>query len=145
MLPYAVCWLIAMVIFLVIEGLTATALVSLWFAVGALAALVSSFLVPSFTVQVVVFLIVSCLAFALLRPLVKKRFTPRTEATNAQRFIGAEAVVTQTIDNLAATGQVSLKGQTWTARSRDNVPLEPGTRVTVLAIEGVKVIVQPIE
>lgn len=145
MLPYAVCWLIAIVIFLVIEGLTATALVSLWFAVGALAALVSSFFVPSLTVQVVIFLIVSCLAFALLRPLVKKHFTPRTEATNAQRFIGAEAVVTQTIDNLAATGQVSLKGQTWTARSRDNVPLEPGTRVTVLAIEGVKVIVQPIE
>lgn len=145
MLPYAVCWLIAIVIFLVIEGLTATALVSLWFAVGALAALVSSFFVPSFTVQVVIFLIVSCLAFALLRPLVKKHFTPRTEATNAQRFIGAEAVVTQTIDNLAATGQVSLKGQTWTARSRDNVPLEPGTRVTVLSIEGVKVIVQPIE
>ena len=53
--------------------------------------------------------------------------------------------ITQTIDNLAATGQVSLKGQTWTARGRDNVPLEPGTRVTVLAIEGVKVIVQPIE
>lgn len=145
MLPYAVCWLIAIIIFLVIEGLTATALVSLWFAVGALAALVSSFFVPSFTVQVVIFLIVSCLAFALLRPLVKKHFTPRTEATNAQRFIGAEAVVTQTIDNLAATGQVSLKGQTWTARGRDNVPLEPGTRVTVLAIEGVKVIVQPIE
>lgn len=145
MLPYYVVWLIAIVMFLVIEGLTATALVSLWFAVGALAALIASFFAPSFTAQVVIFLIVSCLAFALLRPLVKKHFNPGTEATNAQRFVGAEAVVTQTIDNLAATGQVSLKGQIWTARSRDNAPLEPGTRVTVLAIEGVKVIVQPVE
>ena len=145
MLPYCVIWLIAIIIFLVVEGLTAAALVSMWFAVGALAALITSIFIDSFVIQVIVFLIVSCLAFALVRPLVRKYFTPKTEVTNAQRLIGQEAVVTQTVDNLAATGQVSLKGQTWTARARDNTPLEPGTRVTVLAIEGVKVIVEPIE
>lgn len=141
-----VVWLIALIAFAVIEALTATALVSIWFSVGALAALIVSFFCGSFWVQLFVFLIVSCLVFALVRPLARKYFAPRMmERTNADRLIGEEAIVTETIDNLASAGQVSVKGRTWSARGEDNAPIEAGRRVTVLRIEGVKAIVRPID
>ena len=84
--------------------------------------------------------------FALLRPLVRRYVTPRTERTNADRLIGREAVVTQQIDNISGTGQVRVGGQIWTARSENenDPPVEPGVKATVLRIEGVKLIVQPV-
>ena len=93
-----------------------------------------------------VFLLLSCLCFALLRPLVRRYVTPRTERTNADRLIGREAVVTQQIDNISGTGQVRVGGQIWTARSgnENDPPVEPGVKATVLRIEGVKLIVQPV-
>ena len=79
---------------------------------------------------------------ALLRPLARKYFTPGTHRTNADRLVGQEAVVTETIDNLAGAGQASIGGQIWTARGEDNTPIEAGARVQVLRIEGVKLIVR---
>ena len=135
-------WLVAIIAFAVIEALTPSALVSIWFAVGALIALIVSFLTPTVWVQVVVFFVVSIGVLALLRPLTKKYFTPKTSATNADRWVGEVGVVTQRVDNFAATGQVSLKGQVWTARSEDDSVLEDGAHVQVVRIEGVKVIVK---
>lgn len=138
-------WLIALIVFALLEAATPTALVTIWFAAGSLVSLILAFFVPSFWAQLAVFLVVSCLCFALVRPLARKYFTPKTSPTNADALIGREAVVTQTIDNLAAAGQVQLRGQTWSARGEDNAPIEAGVRVTVLRIEGVKLIVRPIE
>ena len=133
-------WLIAMIVFAGVEAATPTALVSIWFALGALGALIASVVTHSFWIQLVVFLLLSCLCFALLRPLVRRYVTPRTERTNA------EAVVTQQIDNISGTGQVRVGGQIWTARSENenDPPVEPGVKATVLRIEGVKLIVQPV-
>lgn len=144
--PYLpVVWLAAIILFAIVEALTASALVSIWFSVGALAALIVSFCTRNFWVQLVVFFVVSIAVLALVRPLTKRYFTPKTERTNAEALVGREAVVTETVDNLAATGLVQLRGQTWTARSVDNAPLTPGTRVTVVRLEGVKVIVKAAE
>ena len=143
--PMPVIWLIAIILFAVVEGLTATALVSIWFAIGAMGALIASFITTNFWVQLAVFLVVSCLVFALLRPLVRRHITPEVEPTNAQRLVGEEALVTETVDNLAGQGQVSIHGQVWTARSTDDAPLTAGTKVTVRRIEGVKLIVSPPE
>ena len=112
-------WLIAMIVFAGVEAATPTALVSIWFALGALGALIASVVTHSFWIQLVVFLLLSCLCFALLRPLVRRYVTPRTERTNADRLIGREAVVTQQIDNISGTGQVRVGGQIWTARSEN--------------------------
>ena len=68
------------------------------------------------------------------------RDVPRTP-TNADRLIGETAVVTAAIDNLAAKGEVTVKGQIWTARSEDGEAIGSGERVTVKKIEGVKLIV----
>lgn len=141
-IPPALIWLGALILFAVVEALTPSALVSIWFSVGALGALIASFITQNFWIQLAVFLVVSCVAFALLRPLAKKYFTPGTQRTNADRLIGQEAIVTETIDNLAGVGQASIGGQIWTARGDDNTPIEAGTRVQVLRIEGVKLIVR---
>ena len=124
------------------EALTPSALISIWFSAGSLGALIAACLTGNIWIQVAVFLVVSCAAFALLRPLARKYFTPGTHRTNADRLVGQEAVVTETIDNLAGAGQASIGGQIWTAWGRDNTPIEAGARVQVLRIEGVKLIVR---
>ena len=93
--------------------------------------------------QIFWFVIVSVATLVLTRPLVKRYVDSRSVATNADRSIGRTAVVTERIDNLAAAGAVKLDGVVWTARSTDDaVAIETGERVTVRAIEGVKLIVE---
>lgn len=144
-IPFAAIWLAGIILFAVLEAVTASALVSIWFAVGSLAALITSFITDIFWIQVVVFFVVSIAVLCLVRPLSKKYFTPKTQATNADRLVGEQAIVTEEIDNLAATGQVRLKGQIWTARSEGEEKIPSGARVTVVRIEGVKVIVKQAE
>ena len=120
-------WLALIVVFAVIEGAT-TALTTVWFIGGALAALAAALLH----------------AELWLRPLVKKYLRPRTVRTNAAGNIGREAIVTEAIDNLHETGAVRLSGVEWTARSADGSPVAVGTVVRIDAIEGVKLIVTPV-
>ena len=137
-------WLIAMVLFGVLEAVT-VGLTSIWFAVGALAALIAASFEAAVLVQIVIFLVVSFLTLLLVRPLAQRYINDRKEATNADRVIGQEAVVIQTINNLKGEGQVSVSGAVGTARSQEESPIPAGTQVRVLRIEGVKVIVAPAE
>ena len=105
----SICWLIALIALLVLEAAT-VGLVSLWFAAGALCALLTSFFVDNIWVQFAVFLVVSFVCLIAIRPLARRYVNPRRVATNADRVIGAEGVVTQAIDNLRAQGQVSVSG-----------------------------------
>ena len=54
-------------------------------------------------------------------------------------------MVTQTISNPAAQGEIKIMGQHWTARSADGREIPEGTMVRVLEIVGVKAIVEPME
>lgn len=140
----SICWLIALIALLVLEAAT-VGLVSLWFAAGVLCALLTSFFVDNIWVQFAVFLVVSFVCLIAIRPLARRYVNPRRVATNADRVIGAEGVVTQAIDNLRAQGQVSVSGAPWTARTEEGCPAVPaGSRVKVLRIEGVKLIVAPL-
>ena len=139
-----IVWLAALIVLLVVEAAT-VALVCLWFAAGALCALIVSFFVESVWVQLAVFLAVSLVCLLALRPLAKKYMDPRRVATNADRAVGAEGVVTEAIDNLKAQGQVRVDGAPWTARTEpDAPPIPAGAAVRVLRIEGVKLIVAPL-
>lgn len=134
-------WLVAMVVLLVIEAVV-PGLISIWFALGALAALISALFHAPIWLQLVWFVVVSVLALILTRPLVKKYVNSRITPTNADMGIGRDAVVTEQIDNLHARGAVLLDGKTWTARMADeNDRAEVGETVRVLRIEGVKLIV----
>lgn len=135
-------WVAALVVFLIVEAVTA-GLVSIWFVFGSLVALICAALGAAVWLQIFWFVIVSVATLVLTRPLVKRYVDSRSVATNADRSIGRAAVVTERIDNLAATGAVKLDGVVWTARSTDDaVAIETGERVTVHAIEGVKLIVE---
>ena len=134
-------WLIALVVFAVVEAATA-GLVCIWFAVGALAALLAGLFGAGILVQVVVFAVVSAVALAATRPLVRRMTAGKAVATNADRVLGAAAKVTETIDNADSSGAVYVDGKTWTARSADGSVIHAGERVEVTAMEGVKLFVK---
>ena len=137
-------WLIFTVVTAVLEGLTVQ-LVSVWFAIGGLAACITSLFTDSIPIQAVVFVVVTAIALVVTRPLVKKLRKKKAEPTNADRYIGKTAVVVERIDNENATGLVKVDNQKWTARSVDGSPIEEGLTVTVAAIEGVKLMVRKVQ
>ncbi len=139
-------WLILVVVFGVIE-LCTSQLVSVWFVAGALAAAIcaNTFLQDQVVWQVVVFIGVSALALVLTRPLVKKLKKFDKAKTNSDRYIGRVGVVTVDIDPIKATGMVEVDGSKWTARSTTGDSIEAGTHVVVDSIEGVKLMVTPVQ
>ena len=142
MIQMSVFWLIAMVVLLIVEA-AVPGLISIWFALGALAALISALFHAPVWLQIVWFVVVSVLTLILTRPLVRKYVNNRVTPTNADMVIGKDAVVTEEIDNLHAKGAVLLDGKTWTARmDQENEKADPGETVRVLRIEGVKLIVE---
>ena len=139
-----VVWLVSMIVLLVIEGVV-PGLISIWFALGALAALVSALLHAPLWLQIVWFLVVSIAALALTRPLAKKYINAKTQPTNADMLIGKECVVRESIDNVLGAGAVSVDGKVWTARTEnDDIKVPEGSRAVVVRIEGVKLIVKPL-
>ena len=142
-MPMPALWLVLLVIFGIVEAAT-VGLTSIWFAAGALVAMVAALLHAPLWAQIVLFLAVSFVALLLMRPLAKKYLTPSFQPTNADRIIGQEAVVTETIDNLKGRGLVSVDGTVWTARAEDEEPIAAGTVVKVLLIVGFKVFVEAV-
>lgn len=135
-------WAAAIVFFALLEAATA-GLVSMWFIGGSLAAFIAALLHASVAVQIILFLVVSGLLLALLRPIARKYIMPKHESTNADRLIGKQALVTQRVDNLHETGAIKINGVLWTAKSDDGSEIEAGTLVSILRIEGAKVYVKP--
>ena len=137
-------WLLAAAAFLILEMLT-MGFTSIWFAVGALVGAVAARLYMPLGVQIAAFAVVSVVFLMLTRPLARKYLNSRTVKTNVDSLIGESCVVTQTIDNLKAEGQVLIKGQVWTARStEEDKVIQKDTKVKVIKISGVKLIVEPV-
>ena len=136
----SIIWLVSLVVFVVVEASTVT-VVSVWFALGALAALITSMLNAQAWLQILVFFVVSVAFLLLLRPAVRKYFTPKLQKTNADAVIGSVGLVTEDIDNVRSCGQVKLGAMVWTARSTTGEPIPAGTLIVANRIEGVKVYV----
>lgn len=137
-----IVWLILAVIFLVLEIMT-VALISVWFVLGAIAAMIAAMNGASLTVQISLMLVVSII-FLVLSYFVKKKYDIGTKfvPTNSDALIGQVGVVTQTIENLENVGLVKIRGQIWSAESAsDSVILEAEMKVIVEEIRGVKLIV----
>lgn len=139
----SVVWLILLVVFIAAEAATVQ-LVSVWFAVGALAAMVVSLLGGELWLQVVVFFILSIALLALLWPVAKKRLKPKVVATNADALVGRLCTVTEEIDPIEG-GRVRLGDVTWSARSKNGDRISAGARVRVLNIQGAKVFVEEVK
>lgn len=138
-----VFWLCAMIVLGIMEAAT-VGLVCIWFAGGALVALIAAALGAPIWLQIAVFLVVSAGLLALLRPFARKFINAKITATNVDANIGKTAVVVEPIDNLRGSGRVMLGSVDWTARSADGSIIEKDTLVRVLRIEGVKVCVERI-
>ncbi len=127
-----------MVIQILTMGLT-----TVWFAGGALAATLASLVGLPLMIQIILFLVVSGLLLFFTRPIAVKYFNKDRVRTNAESLVGRQAIVISEIDNLQGIGQVNVGGMEWSARTRDeNITMPVGTVVVVLAIDGVKLIVE---
>ena len=140
-----VVWLIAVILLLAVEAIV-PGLVSIWFAFGALGALIAALAGAALWLQIFWFLFLSVLTLIITRPLAKKYINSRIVPTNADSVIGKECVVTESIDNVLGTGAVTVDGKVWTARmEQNNEGARTGDRVRAVRIEGVKLIVSNME
>ena len=135
-------WLIAAVGFLVLEGMTFS-MVSVWFAAGSAAALLSCLFHPPFKVQAVVFIVVSVLCLAAFKPLTQ-RLRQKPTPTNGDRSLGREAKVLTPV-SAEETGRVRLDGVDWNARcATPGDTLARGQSCRVTEIHSTLLIVEPV-
>ena len=136
-------WILLAVGFLILEFAT-VALISIWFVIGSLVALMAAVLGAALWAQLLFFALVSLTMLLLVRPILQRFVTPHKVPTNIDAMVGQEALVTEPINNLDGTGAIKLNGLIWTARSETGNPIPAGALVTVQAVEGVKAIVLPV-
>ena len=134
-------WLGIVIVTLVIEIIT-QGLTTIWFSIGAAVAAVSTLWDPPIWVQIVIFCVLSVVIMLLARPFAKRMMQSNITPTNIDRLISEKAVVIKEINNKKGTGQVSVRDLEWLARSEDDSVIEKGETVTILRIEGVKLIVK---
>ena len=134
-------WVGVMALAAFLEMATMT-LVSIWCAVGALVCVFAAYFGASLQVQLLLFVGISILTAAVVRPLAKKYADPHKVPTNADRLLGMEGLVTETINNGHCTGAVYVDGKTWTARSADGEVIPKGELVEIERMESVKLIVR---
>lgn len=138
-------WLVLFVIFVAIE-LNTVQLVSIWFALGCIGAGIVGVITENqnLTYELIAFSVTTAIALIATRPFVKKVTRTEPTPTNADALLGQTAVVTEEINNIKATGAVTVKGIVWTARteadSTDVIPVD--SVVEILRIDGVKLIVK---
>lgn len=134
-------WIIFAVFMLVCEALT-TQLVSIWFVLGGVAAAISCIFTDNLLIQTLVFVFVSLISLIATRPLVKKFLKNKKQATNSDRLIGRIGIVTIDITNQSGEGQINVDGKIWSAKSSDDSEIKTGASVKIIAIEGVKLVVE---
>lgn len=139
-----VFWLIAAGVFFIIEMATIGFLV-FWLGIGALLAMVTSFITDSILIQVVVFVVTSTILLIFTRPLVNKFIkVPKETVTNAYSIIGKKAIVVKEINNIEGDGQIKVDGEVWSAKSNTDETISKDTEVEIVEIDGVKAVVKKI-
>lgn len=139
-----IVWFVLLIILVLAEASTVM-VVSLWFAAGALVAMITSMLGGPIWLQILLFIAVSATLLLTLRPVLKKFFTPKLTRTNVDAVIGKEGITMVTIDNLMAQGKIKLNGMEWSARSTSGESIPENVRVRIDRVEGVKLYVTPVE
>jgi membrane protein implicated in regulation of membrane protease activity len=139
---WPVIWLAITVVLSVIEIFT-MGLVTIWFAAGAVVALIVSLIGAPLWLQITLFLVVSIIVLILVRPIATTHFNNRLKKTNIDAVVGRKLIAKTDIDNLHGFGKVDMDGSTWIAASSiDNVIIHQGEEVKVVEVQGVKLIVE---
>ncbi len=137
-------WLIIAAVLIIIE-LGTMGLTSIWFAIGAFAAAITTQFSDNLWIQLIVFMVLSIILWIFTRPIAVKHLNLGKEKTNVDSLTGQKAIVTATIDNLKATGQAKVNGLEWTARSTNDEIINAGETVIIQSVEGVKLIVEKVQ
>ncbi len=140
-IPMPFVWLIIAVVLGVIEAITVS-LISVWFAVGALVAIIPAYFGVPLWGQILVFLAASAVAFAFTKRFFKDVVKVKKQPTNSDSLIGTDGIVTTEIENLNGTGKVYISGLTWSAKAFDGNKIPEGAVVTVRKIEGATLVVE---
>lgn len=135
-------WLVLALAFTLIETATTTFFI-FWFGVGAAAAALAAYLGAHFVVQMLVFLAVSLIFVGATRPFARRVQQSRVK-TNVDAIVGRSGIALDRLDGHGGTGLVKVGGETWTAVTAEDAPVEKGQRITVLGVDGVKLIVRPL-
>ena len=143
--PYMMAYVwIALAIVMVLVEITTVQLVSVWFMVGALCAALTTLFTDSIVIQLAVFVGVSLLALLVTRPLVRRLKENRVQLrTNIDRLPGEKGVMLKPVENSESVGQAKVLGKVWSVKT-DNPPLKEGDTVRVIAVDGVKLIVEKV-
>ena len=137
-----ILWLVVLIVSIGVEVAT-LGLTSIWFAGGAVVAVIVAAVHGPVWLQILLFFAVSLLLLFFTRPVAVRYFNKDRVRTNVESMIGRQAIVTSEIDNLQGIGQVTVGGQEWSARTEaDGMDLQPGTVVDIVAVNGVKLIVK---
>ncbi len=137
-------WLIAAGIFFVGEIITVGFLI-FWLGVGALLAMLISFITESVLIQIATFVISSTILILFTKPLAKRITKSDNIVTNSSSLINKNGIVLSEINTLEGTGQVKVCGEIWSAKTERNINIQEGTQIKVLKIDGVKLIVEPVK
>lgn len=137
-------WLIAAGVFFVAEMIT-TGFLIFWLGIGALLAMITSFITTSVMIQTIVFVISSCILIPLTKPLADKFTSKKSVPTNSYSLINKHGIVTMDIDPIEGVGQVKVNGEIWSAKSENESSIPKGTEIEVIKIDGVKLVVTPIK
>lgn len=134
-------WLIISILFFILE-MMGPGFLLFWVGIGALLAMIVSIFVNNIAIQIGIFTISSTILLFCTRPFVKKFTKDDTLPTNAYSIIGKNGIVTQEINSIKGTGQIKVNGEIWSAKSSTNEIIAVGQPITILEIDGVKVIVE---
>ena len=131
-------WLAIIIILAVLEGMTAN-LTTIWFVASGLVALVISFFTDNFLIQFGAFVLIGVILLVTTKPMLNKTLKPKKSATNAERVLEMQGLVTEKISK-NHNGEVKVDGKRWTAYSDETI--EVGSTVNILKINGVKLKVE---
>lgn len=134
-------WLSIIIFLVIIETMTIN-LTTIWFVISGLCSLVLSFFIDNFFIQFLLFVLLGVILLITTRPILKKFIKLNNEATNIDRVIGMNGIVTENITK-NSYGEVKVDGKRWTAYSDENI--EKDSLVKVLKINGVKIKVEKVE
>lgn len=136
-------WLIASGVFFIIEIFTVGFLI-FWLGIGALLAMLISFLTNNIIIQTAVFVISSGILIFATKPLVNKLTKTETVPTNVYSIVGKKGIVIEDINYSTGTGQIKSEGEVWSAKTNEQINIPKGTEIEIESIDGVKVIVKPL-
>ena len=144
-MTYTMVWLAAMIILIIIEIVT-VGLTTIWFAIGALVAIIVSMLGGGIILQMTVFLFISLGMLIFTRPLAMRYINNTRTRTNYEGIIGKVVRITQDVDNIAEKGCAVVNGQEWTVRAVNvRSRIAAGSLAKVVDIKGVRLIVEKYE